>query len=144
MHFSPANVAVMAQLNRDALPDRCTVEAATPTPTPTGGQTEEWLPVSPELTDVPCRLSMGGKDTERGARLLSGADYLIALDGANPAVRDIRLTHRIQVRSGGQDAGQEGVGAWAVTVYLTSADGPASMDPFPKFGGTTTPQAGAR
>lgn len=143
MHFSPANVAVMAQLNRDALPDLCTVEVATPTPTTTGGQTEEWLPVSPELTDVPCRLSMGGKDAERGARLLAGADYIIALDGANPAVRDIKLTHRLQVRSGAPEDEQGGV-AWAVTVYLTSADGPASMDPFPKFGGTTTPQAGAR
>lgn len=137
-HLTPANVAVLQQLNRDALPDLCTVEQATKVPTPTGGHTEGWAPIDVAHTDMAARVSMRGAPRETaGPSPREQADYTVALDGRLPAAHDVGTQHRLQVRSG------EGVTpAWALTLWVLAIDGPQSLNPFPMVWCTTTPQVG--
>jgi hypothetical protein len=137
-HLTPANVAVLRQLNADSLPDLCTVEAVTPTATATGGRTEVWAPVGAAFTDMPARLSMRGAPQEaRGGNAREQAQYTVALDGKVAEAHQITTKHRLQLRSGPTTTP-----AWVKTLYVLAVDGPGSMNPFPMVWCTTTPQPG--
>ena len=139
MHFQGSAYDALAQVNRDALPDLCTVEVATRTETATGGTIEDWQPVA-GMSDMPCRVSQLGTPRERMTP--SGAtesDYTVAFDGQNAGARVIPMHARLQCVSG--PIPTLGV-AWAVTLYVHSLDGVQSLDPFPKLYCGTVPQPG--
>jgi hypothetical protein len=139
MFFTPGAVDMVARINRDALPDLCTVERATMTPTPSGGSVPAWLPVSAALTDLPCRVSPVGTDREAltGSVARRNAEYTVALDYEHVTLAALKIGDRLALRSGpGEHV------AYAMTLYVLGFDGPQSLDPFPKILCAMRPQAG--
>jgi len=140
---NPITLAVAAQVNRELLPDYCTVERAARVDTPTGGSIEDFLPVSADLTELRCRVSQAGRATEGGAssspRRL--AEYLVSLDHRELDATLVRQGDRFVVRSG--EATERGdAAAWAMHLYVLGRDGPQTLDPFPTWYCSTTVQAG--
>lgn len=145
--FTPASIAVLAQLNRTALDSYCTVERVGRVEQPEGGHTEGWVAKSAALTELPCRVSAadnatGQREQRTGSTVWQAADYVVSLDfnDVDPAAEGdagIGIGDRLRVRSG--DAS---VVAWAMTLYVLGYAGPQSFDPWPKLLCTITPQPG--
>lgn len=140
---NPITLAVAAQVNREMLPDLCTLERSVRTDTATGGSIEDFQPVSTDLEELPCRVSQAGRATEGGANASARrqAEYLVSLDHRDMDASLVRQGDRFVVRSG--EATERGdVAAWAMHLYVLGRDGPQTLDPFPTWFCTTTPQPG--
>lgn len=146
--FTPGSIAVLAQLNRSALDAWGTVERVLRTELPEGGHTESWAAKSPELTDLPCRVSaadpttVGQRERRTGSTVWQAADYVVSFDfnDVDPTAAEplgIGVGDRLAVRSGDNSET-----AWAMTLYVLGYAGPQSYDPWPKVLCTTTPQPG--
>lgn len=140
---NPITLAVAAQVNREVLPDLCTLERATRVDTPTGGAVEDYVAVGPDFTELPCRVSQVGRATEgqSGSSARRLAEYLVSMDHRDLDATQVRQGDRFLVRSG--DATERGdVTAWAMQLYVLGRDGPQTLDPFPTWYCSTTPQPG--